>query len=313
MERPGRERTSSTTAVPVHGGETRTYGGTVQASHSSYFWDTFLDETSVAFQDNVTTGDPYIDAAVGDACASTRRSTTARPAFPTSCSAATPDCRATRTRSRARVCRTALVDQPRQQASLQVRRSTAATTATRRTTRRTRLGTFVYNSLDDFQNGAPASFTRRLQVNRRLGDDFGSLGVAGDAYRRTQRSAVHLRPAHGRRALPGESGVQPGVDSVFGQRNDAVPRGVYFSPRLRLQLDVRHESADWRLRGRGSAARAVRSAAASASSRICRTRSLIAARGRPDRPSVGGAAVELRRERRCRRSELARLSRRTPA
>lgn len=51
----------STTAVPLHGGQTTTYGGTLQGRHSSYFWDNFLDETSASFQDNISTGDPYVE------------------------------------------------------------------------------------------------------------------------------------------------------------------------------------------------------------------------------------------------------------
>ena len=51
----------STTAVPVHGGETRSYGGTLQARHSSYFKESFLNETSGSIQESVSSGDPYID------------------------------------------------------------------------------------------------------------------------------------------------------------------------------------------------------------------------------------------------------------
>ena len=95
-----------------------------------------------------------------------------------------------------------------------------------------RYGTFIYNSLSDFQNGIPASFSRRLQVNRRLGDDLGVS--AGWAMRivRTQR----LQLTYGLRVdashFQGNPAFNPRVDSIFGARNDAVPRGVYVSPRL---------------------------------------------------------------------------------
>ena len=95
-----------------------------------------------------------------------------------------------------------------------------------------RYGTFVYNSLSDFQNDIPASFTRRLQVNRRLGDDLGASGWLGDVYRRTPRLqftyGVRVDAAH----FQGNPAYNSLVDSAFNTRNDAVPRGIYVSPRL---------------------------------------------------------------------------------
>ena len=94
------------------------------------------------------------------------------------------------------------------------------------------LGTYVYNSLADFQANSPAIFNRRLNTNSRLGDDIGFSASLGDAYRRTPRLQLTYGVRMDVSQFQGNPAFNPLVDSVFGQRNDAVPRGVYFSPRL---------------------------------------------------------------------------------
>ena len=219
-----------TTAVPVHGGETRSYGGTIQARHSSYFRDAFLDETSVSLQDNLTSGDPYLEGpsatirvnsnfADGTAGVSSLQFG-GNTALPRNSSTLTSQLQNT-------LSWISLDNRHRYKFGVDLvyhRYSQDNTT--------NRFGTFVYNSLADFENGVPASFTRRLQVNRRLGDDFDFSTWLGDSYRRTPRLQItygaRLDAAH----FQGNPAFNPLVDSVFGQRNDAVPRGVYVSPRL---------------------------------------------------------------------------------
>ena len=46
--------------------DARTTAERIQGRHSSYFWDNFLDETSVSFQDNITVGRSVRRASVGD-------------------------------------------------------------------------------------------------------------------------------------------------------------------------------------------------------------------------------------------------------
>jgi hypothetical protein len=220
----------STTAVPVHGGDTRSYGGTVQARHSSYFFDSFLDETSASFQDNITTGDPYLsfpstsirvnstfpDGTAGVSNLQFGGSTQ----LPRNSSTVTGEVQNT-------LSWISLDNKHRYKfgLDLQYHRYSQDNTTNR-------YGTFVYNSLTDFQNGVPASFTRRLQVNRRLGDDFDLSTWLGDSYRRTPRLqityGVRVDAAH----FQGNPAFNPLIDSVFQQHNDAVPRGVYVSPRL---------------------------------------------------------------------------------
>ena len=220
----------NTTAVPVHGGDTRSYGGTLQARHSSYFFDSFLDETSVSFQDNITSGDPYlsfpsttvrVNSTFSDGTAGVSNlQFGGSTQLPRNSSTVTSELQNT-------LSWISLDNRHRYKfgLDLQYHRYSQDNTTNR-------YGTYVYNSLSDFENGIPASFTRRLQVNRRLGDDFDFSTWLGDSYRRTPRLqityGIRVDAAH----FQGNPAFNPLVDSVFQQHNDAVPRGVYVSPRL---------------------------------------------------------------------------------
>jgi hypothetical protein len=220
----------TTTAVPVHGGETRSYGGALQAKHSAYFFDNFLNATSFAIQDNVTSGDPYIELP----SATVRVSS----AFPDGTAGVSNllfggntglprNSNTFASELQNELSWISLDNKHRFKFGVDFRYNRYSQDNTTN-----RFGTFTYNSLSDFENGIPASFTRRLQANRRLGDDLGASAWLGDAYRRTPRLqltyGVRVDAAH----FQGNPQFNPVVDSIFGVRNDAVPRGVYFSPRL---------------------------------------------------------------------------------
>jgi hypothetical protein len=220
----------STTAVPLHGGQTRTYGGTIQGRHSSYFKDNFLDETSVSFQDNISSGDPYVDlpsATVrvnslfddGTAGVSSLQFG-GNTGLPRNSSTITSELQN-------QLSWISLDNKHRYKfgVDFQYHRYSQDNTTNR-------FGTFTYNSLSDFENNIPASFSRRLQVNRRIGDDIDLSSWLGDSYRPVQRLqltyGLRVDAAH----FQGNPQYNAVVDSVFGTRNDAVPRGVYVSPRL---------------------------------------------------------------------------------
>jgi hypothetical protein len=220
----------STTAVPVHGGQTRSYGGTIQGKHSAYFFDNFLNATSFAVQDNVTSGDPYIELP----SASVR----VNSAFPDGTAGVSNlqfggntglprNSNTFTTELQNELSWISLDNKHRYKFGLDFRYNRYSQDNTTN-----RYGTFTYNSLSDFENGIPASFSRRLQVNRRLGDDLGASAWLGDAYRPTRRLqltyGVRVDAAH----FQGNPEYNAAVDSVFGARNDAVPRGVYVSPRF---------------------------------------------------------------------------------
>lgn len=94
------------------------------------------------------------------------------------------------------------------------------------------LGTFSFNSLEDFDAGRPASFTRQLTQRER---DIGTVTAAmslGDSWRRTPDLQIQygLRVEHTRFAqAPRANGA---VHELLGVRNERVPMPVLVSPRI---------------------------------------------------------------------------------
>jgi carboxypeptidase family protein len=227
----GRDATNlSQTTVPDHGGESRQYHGTIQARHSSYFRDSFLDETSASFQDNVSKGTPYLSLPSASV-----RVTSLFPdggsgvsnlqfggntGLPSSSNTVTGE-------FQNQLSWISLDNKHHYKFGIDAQYHRYSQSNTNN-----QLGTYTYNSLSDFESGIPASFSRRLQVNRRLGDDFDLSGWLGDVYRRTQRLqftyGVRVDAAH----FQGNPSYNSQIDSIFSQRNDQVPRGVYLSPRF---------------------------------------------------------------------------------
>jgi hypothetical protein len=220
----------STTAVPAHGGETSSWGGTVQGRHSSYFGSGFLDETNVALSKSVSTSDPYLvlpdgrvrvtstfdDGTAGVSTLSIGGNSTL-PRWQNSFNSQISN----------QISWISLDNKHRFKLTTDARLNTYAQDNTTN-----RLGTYTYNSLADFEAGVPASFSRRLQPRRRQGDDLGFSASLGDVYRRTQRLQITYGIRTDVAHFQGSPKFNPTVDSIFGVRNDDVPRGVYVSPRL---------------------------------------------------------------------------------
>jgi hypothetical protein len=220
-----------TTAVPLHGGETRSYGGTLQARHSAYFHDSFLDETSGSIQQSIQTGDPYATLPSATVRVNSTYADGTAPSVASlqfgGNSGLPRNSRTTTGELQNQISWISLDNKHRYKFGVDLRYNRYAQDNTGN-----RLGTFVYNSLEDFENGVPASFSRRLQVNRRLGDDLGASAWLGDSYRRTQRFQLTYGLRVDASNFQGNPQYNAQLDSIFGHRNDAVPRGVYVSPRL---------------------------------------------------------------------------------
>jgi hypothetical protein len=228
----GQDGTSlSTTAVPLHGGETRSYGGTLQARHSAYFWDNFLDQTSASVQQSISSGDPYanlpsalvrIAPPVGNGTSAgiTSLSFGGNASLPRNSIT-------TNGEVQNELSWISVDNRHRYKFGLDFRYNRYSQDNTSN-----RLGTYTYNSLQDLQDSLPASFSRRLQVNRRLGDDVGGSAWLGDAFRVHPRLQITYGLRVDASHFQGNPQFNPIVDSVFHLRNDAVPRGIYASPRF---------------------------------------------------------------------------------
>jgi hypothetical protein len=94
------------------------------------------------------------------------------------------------------------------------------------------LGSFTFNSLADFEEGRPASFSRLLtpRLQRR------GQTTAGFAFQDSWRVNSDLQMTLGLRADAGRFGSKadrnPLIEQTFGLRNDIVPNPVTISPRF---------------------------------------------------------------------------------
>jgi hypothetical protein len=95
-----------------------------------------------------------------------------------------------------------------------------------------RFGTFTFNSLEDFQAGRPASFTRSLQPARRETGGVNAALYVGDTWRVTDRFQL----TYGLRGEASRVGKQPeynpAIETLFGRRTDGIPSELRVSPRV---------------------------------------------------------------------------------
>jgi hypothetical protein len=101
-----------------------------------------------------------------------------------------------------------------------------------------RWGTFTFNSLEDFEAGQPASFTRTLFARDRQSATRNLAVYLGDSWRRS----AALQLVYGLRVeasqYPYAPELNPEVQTVFGRRTDRFPRDFSASPRAGFTYNV---------------------------------------------------------------------------
>jgi hypothetical protein len=217
--------------IATNGGQTQNYNTALQARHSSYFGNGFLDETNTALQLAHSSADPYVflpDANIrvastfADGTTGSVQTLTVggNPGYPTDSKTITWQT----TNSTSWI---SMDNRHRWSLSEDVRVNQTQTDNSRN-----RFGTYTYNSLADFEAGIPASFTRLLSPRIRKGNDIGTAFALSDTYRPTQRLQIQYGP----RIDVLRFNVQPLLNDTLvaklGVRNDNVPTGVFVSPRI---------------------------------------------------------------------------------
>jgi hypothetical protein len=221
---------SSVRQLATNGGQTQSYNTALQARHSSYFGNGFLDETNSALQLANNTADPYLSlpdanirvASTFDSIPGAVQTLVVggNPTYPTNSKTVTWQT----TNSTSWI---SMDNKHRWMLTEDVRVNQTQTDNSRN-----RLGTYTYNSIADFAAGQPASFTRLLSPRVRKGNDLGLAFSLSDTYRPT----AHLQIQVGPRIDVLQFKVQPLLDSAFekqlGIPNNNVPSGVFISPRI---------------------------------------------------------------------------------
>src|SRR5256714_967419 len=94
-----------------------------------------------------------------------------------------------------------------------------------------RFGTFLFNSLADFEAGQPTQFTRTLFARDQQSATSNFAGYLGDSWRlNPQVQITYGLRAEGSR-YPDKPEYNPEVDATFGRRTDNLPSEVHVSPR----------------------------------------------------------------------------------
>ena len=110
-----------------------------------------------------------------------------------------------------------------------------------------RLGTFIFNSLEDFEARTPVSFTRTLSAGEMDGGGWNAGAYLGDAFRPTEglQFTFGVR-AEGSR-FDRAPDANPAVQTAFGRRTDFAPSEVHVSPRAGFSWRMNETGAPLRL------------------------------------------------------------------
>ena len=94
------------------------------------------------------------------------------------------------------------------------------------------MGAFVFNSLADFANNTPASFTRSLTNNERTGGSVNGAIYFGDTWRVNRALQFTLGARGEGSTFPDRPQYNPAVQAAFGRRTDDFPsEKLHVSPR----------------------------------------------------------------------------------
>ena len=93
-------------------------------------------------------------------------------------------------------------------------------------------GSFSFNSLEDFQNNLPASYTRSLAERKSRTGTYNAGIYIGDTFRKSEalEFTAGLRYDYGR--LDEQPAYNPVIETLFGRRTDIRTSAGAFSPRI---------------------------------------------------------------------------------
>ncbi|MFL5561493.1 MAG: carboxypeptidase regulatory-like domain-containing protein [Gemmatimonadaceae bacterium] len=99
-------------------------------------------------------------------------------------------------------------------------------------------GTFTFNSLEDFANDQPVSFTRTLSSHTRESGAITGAAYLGDGWRVSDALQLTLGARAEGTRYPTRPAYNPAIDAAFGRRTDDVPSELRLSPRAGFTWQV---------------------------------------------------------------------------
>ena len=256
-------RTSALT-VPSHGGEQSNHGASGMLSLSSVL-GTFLNELRVSYGFDERSGDPYVSLPEGRVRVSSELEdgATGVSTLTFGGNAGLPSEGSTR--------QLELTDELSMLAFNGHRYKLGGLLSYSRfsnTNSSNRLGSYTFNSLEDFEAGNAASFTRTLAPSEREGTTLNAALYLGDTWRASQalQLTYGARVEHSR--FLESPTFNPQVEALFGRRTDEIPTETRVSPRVGFTWMLGGRSGDGEeqrggRRGGGRGAQAFQMGAAS--------------------------------------------------
>jgi hypothetical protein len=216
--------------APAHAGRSTNWSGSVQARHTAYFKSVILSTTSIGYSENRNESSPYLSlpsASVRIASDFDDGSSNVRSILVGGNASLGSTASSSNLQLRNALSWLSMDGSHKLTFTTELARNTSTTDQSSNLA-----GSFYFNSLQDFQDGRPSTFTRTLSP-RRQGRTQGTMGFSlGDAW----RVNPDLNLNYGVRVDASRFGsgpeYNPLVEQVFGLRNDRVPNPVTLSPRL---------------------------------------------------------------------------------
>jgi hypothetical protein len=218
------------TELPSHSGSRTNWNGGLQVRHSTYFGFGALSETALSASGNRATSDPFLDLPSGSVRINSIL-TDGTNGVRTVQFGGSPLLRTTSSGNAVNFTNVlswfSANNKHRIKLSTELRRDAFAQDQSNNL-----LGSFTFNSLADLEAGRAGSFARQLDPRLRRGSQYVAALALGDSYRASARVQIQ----YGVRLDGNLFGVSPTrnprVDALYGVRNDHVPNGLYFSPRV---------------------------------------------------------------------------------
>ena len=104
-------------------------------------------------------------------------------------------------------------------------------------------GSFTFNSLEDFEAGRAASFTRNLAPRSNDGGGINAAMYTGDTWRPTQKLQLTYGLRFEYSNFAGEPVNNPAIEQAVGRRTDVIPSEFHVSPRLGISYRISEQGA----------------------------------------------------------------------
>jgi carboxypeptidase family protein/TonB-dependent receptor-like protein len=222
------EGTAGATASPATGSQSTGWNLQAQPRLSKYVWGSVLNETSMSYATSGNQGTPYL--AMPNARVrlnSTLDDGTSGIATVSLGGNPSGDSRSSQWSGQMRNETSWYTIDSKHRIKLTLDGSVNHTTASQSSNR---YGTFTFNSLEGFEAGRPATFSRTLTFPGTNSSYANWLVGVGDVYRRSQRLNFQYGLQFTGASVPTRPAFNPLVDALFARRTDRIPGTFTWSP-----------------------------------------------------------------------------------